>query len=142
MKRQIVRKSVEYIPDLNHPLDALLEKFQEKYTHTCSKDYGFVLRVIRIVRVLSNRISIYNAKMIVECEIEIECLLPVSGEVFQGTIQQIFPQGIIVQVDQAMKGFIPSPKHVYEKQQTISFRVIQTRFQKGKYDCIGEEIQT
>lgn len=137
---QIIRKTIEYIPNLSDPLDGLLERFQKKYINTCSKEYGFVLQVIRIVQTLSSKISIYNAHIIVECDIEIECLIPKVGEIVYGNVQQLFPQGVILIVQNCMKTFIPSPKKQYIKNQQVTFRIEQTRFQKGKYDCIGSEI--
>jgi DNA-directed RNA polymerase subunit E'/Rpb7 len=136
---QVIRKTIEYIPDLSNPTENLLERFQEQYTNTCSRQYGFILKIIRVVGIVSSKISIYNAHNIVECEIEVYSLIPQIGETLSGTIQQIFPQGLILLVENCMKVFIPSPKKVYTPKQIIEFEVIQTRFQKGKYDCIGKE---
>lgn len=138
---RIIRKCIEYIPDLQNPTHRILERFQQKYTNTCSKEYGYILQVIRVVQIFSSRISIYNANIIVECDIEVECLKPKIGEQVHGTIQQIFPQGLIVLIENCMKVFIPSPKGQYHKQQEIQFMIVQTRFQKGKYDCIGSEME-
>lgn len=137
---QKIRKTIEYIPDLRNPIEHLLERFQKRYTNTCSKEYGFILNILRVEQVLSTRISIYNANIIVECEIEVECLIPKAGETAEGIIQQIFPQGLILLVENCMKVFIPSPKYNYQKQKPLEFKILQIRFQKGKYDCIGSEI--
>jgi DNA-directed RNA polymerase subunit E'/Rpb7 len=137
-------RSIEFTPDLKRINDGLLEKFKARYENTCSKSYGYILEVNRIIRTVSSKLSIYNGNLIMECEIEVRCLLPQVNAIVSGLVKQVFNQGIIVMVQGCMKAFIPSPPtasisgHAAEVGQLLEFKVSQIRFQKGKYDCIGQ----
>lgn len=137
--RGIIKRLAEYPP--SHPDDSekLLEYLQKNFQYTCSKQYGFIIRVIRVVQIHSRRISIYNGNIILDCSMEVDYILPEVGQKMKGVVKQCFPQGVIALACDCMKVFIPSVKN--SPTQVISFEIVQTRFQKGKYDCIGKIIK-
>jgi hypothetical protein len=139
----ILRQTIPYSTEVQLDTDrttSLLEHFQQKMRWTCTKKYGFILDVLRIVQIKSRKISIYNGNIIIECIIEVDQLYPKVGQTSNGTVKQIFPQGIITIVKDCMKVFIPCDTRSisFKPEQIVNFKVVQTRFQKGKYDCIGQ----
>ena len=139
----IINKYIEYIPDLNNVEgeNFLLKLFKEKYENICTKKFGYIIKVSNIEKILEKKISIYNGNVIVNCNIEVECLYPFSGLTTSGIIQQIYPQGYIIIVKNCMKTFIPCQTATKDKKYQIgdfvNIKIEQFRFQKGKYDCIG-----
>lgn len=141
----IISKVVEFIPnDSISSMNDILLLFKKKYEMTCTKEYGFILEVLSVNKIISSTISIYNGNVILECELLIKNLLPIQNQVLVGRIKQVFPQGIIILIDNCMKTFIPnsSIKNNKKIDIEIQFVIEQIRFQKGKYDCIGREIST
>ena len=135
IERGVINKITEQTIAQNQSVD-LLQHLQKTLKYTCSKQYGFILEVHRIVNIHSRKISIYNGNIIVYCSIEVDYLLPQPGKRMKGIIHQIFPQGVIAIVSDCMKVFIPSEQR--RQHESIEFEIVQIRFQKGKYDCIGK----
>jgi hypothetical protein len=79
----------------------------------------------------------------IECEIEVDCLLPVPGQEVQGVVKQVFAQGWIVLVFECMKVFVPRGSETsvdIPLLSVVDVEITQIRFQKGRYDCIGKFI--
>jgi len=134
-------KSIEFVPDLKYPNDSLLDRYQRRYENTCTKENGYILSVRAIRRILRRKLSAYNGTLVVECEIDVDCLLPRPGQRIQGVIKQVFAQGWIVLVFDCMKVFVPrGAEGTVDKslQTPVDVEITQIRFQKGRYDCIGK----
>jgi predicted RNA-binding protein (virulence factor B family) len=84
----------------------------------------------------------YNGNIIVTCLLNIRSLFPKVGMKLTGILHQTFPEGMIVLIQNCMKGFIPhahSSENIERKVgEEIEFQITQIRFQKGRYDCIGQ----
>jgi DNA-directed RNA polymerase subunit E'/Rpb7 len=135
----VIETSVEYIPDLSDVSKWLLIQLRKKYENSCSKKHGYILRVNKLVEIDKYRISIYNGNVIVNCKIEIDHLLPKKDMLIpyvSSDIKQVFPQGKVITKDN-MKIFIPNEYTGSSSQ----IRIMDIRFQKGKYDCIGSTIE-
>lgn len=138
MERQLIEATVEYIPDLQQVDHNLLVYFQRQLEGTCTKNHGFIVRVLGVERVLNRTLSIYNGKLIVRANVEVECFLPRAGLQVPGVIQQVFPQGLIVWVAECMKSFVPLPRaSPFTRGTPVHVTLSQLRFQKGRYDCIA-----
>lgn len=141
---QRVVKTVECIPDLHDVDGSLLDHFRRRYENTCTKECGYILGVLNVHKVLRRRLSAYNGNLIAECEINVRCLRPHIGQRVQGLVRQVFAQGMIVWVHECMKVFLPHsgtplPARVDD---LVSLEITQTRFQKGRYDCIGKWMES
>lgn len=147
MNRSVIPKTIEFIPNLNsRNVDRriILSEFKRNVENSCCQKYGFILEVIEVKSILSNKLSMYNGKLILNCLIEIEHLLPQPKATVIGVIQQKFPQGLIVLVKNCMKSFIPCMESALSNLEVgdeIEFEISQIRFQKGKYDCIGDLVR-
>ena len=134
----VIETSIEYIPDLTDISKVLLVELRKKYENSCSKKHGYILRVNKLVEIIKYRVSIYNGNVIVNCKIEIDHLLPKRDMLIpytQSDIKQVFTQGKVIIKDN-MKIFIPS-EYLGSKPE---IKIMDIRFQKGKYDCIGSTI--
>jgi DNA-directed RNA polymerase subunit E'/Rpb7 len=140
IKQGVIKRLVEYPPSQSDDPKKLLEYLQNTLQYTCSKQHGFIIRVIGIVRIHSQRISIYNGNIILDCKIEVDHVFPEIGHKTKGLVKQSFPQGTIVLAYDCMKVFIPSVK--IASKEIVDFEIVQIRFQKGKYDCIGKIVKT
>lgn len=136
----IIEIHIEFVANLTDVTEDILTHIKSKYEKTWNKKYGFILNVNKIVELLSNRISIYNGNIIVNCLIEIQHLLPEKNNIIpfsKVNIQQSFPQGMIVSLEDVMKIFIPNEFVISNPE---SIMIMDIRFQKGKFDCIGKLI--
>jgi hypothetical protein len=135
----VIETSVEYTPDLSDVSKHLIVQLRKKYENSCSKKHGYILRVNKLVDIIKYRISIYNGNVIANCKIEIDHLLPQKDMFIPYTssdVKQVFPQGKVIIKDN-MKIFIPSEYSGSASQ----IRIMDIRFQKGKYDCIGSTLE-
>lgn len=135
-------KTVEFVPDLHRPNDSLLERYQRRYENTCTKENGYILSVRTIRKILRRKLSAYNGTLVIDSEIEVDCLLPAPGQRVQGVVKQMFAQGWIVVVHECMKVFVPRSSDAETAlHASVEVEITQTRFQKGRYDCIGKFIE-
>jgi DNA-directed RNA polymerase subunit E'/Rpb7 len=139
IKRGIIKRLVEYPPSQSDDPKQLLEYLQQTFQYTCSKQHGFIVNVIGIVHIYSQRISIYNGNIILDCDMEVDYILPEVSQKIKGVVKQSFPQGTIILAYDCMKVFIPNVK--IATKESVDFEILQIRFQKGKYDCIGKIIK-
>lgn len=146
-----INKTIEFIPNPKDNSETYwLSLFKEKYNSTCNKKYGYILDILKINKVLNSTISIYNGNCILTCEIQIVNLLPIIHNSIEGIIQKIYKEGIFLLCENCMKIFIPTEnlkdnhysgnlKDFKPKiNEQIIVKIIDIRFSKGKYDCIGK----
>lgn len=144
-----INKTIQFIPNPRDNSETYwLSLFREKYNSTCNKKYGYILDILKINKVLNSTISIYNGNLILTCEIQIVNLLPVINRTIEGLIQKIYKEGIFLLCKNCMKIFIPietfrttenNPKNFKPKiNEKIIVEIVDIRFSKGKYDCIGK----
>lgn len=145
-----INKTIQFIPNpMDNSETYWLSLFREKYNSTCNKKYGYILDILKINKVLNSTISIYNGNLILTCEIQIVNLLPEIHKSIEGIIQKIYKEGIFLLCKNCMKIFIPienlkPPKDIKVNDfkpkinEKIIVEIVDIRFSKGKYDCIGK----
>lgn len=136
----VIIKTIEFIP--NDDKNNWLLMFKEKYRFTCSKQYGYILDVLSIEKIIDSSISIYNGNVILKCEIKVENLLPTIDMIIKGNVQKIYNQGILIVIKECMKIFIPKDNLISSLKinDEIIVNITEIRFFKGKYDCIGKQM--
>ena len=135
---QLIIKTIEFIPD-NININVILDMFKKKFNYTCNQEYGYIIDVISVEKIIDSVISIYNGNVILTCEILIENLLPIVNSKIKGIVKKIFPQGFFIMVRNCMKIFVPNEGEKNIKiDSEVEVEIIQIRFLKGKYDCIGK----
>jgi DNA-directed RNA polymerase subunit E'/Rpb7 len=130
----VIRQFFEY--PASQESHTLLQHIRQSLERTCSRTHGFILHVVRIIQVHCRKISIYNGNIIADCTVEVQHLLPQIGQWMDGIVKQTFAQGSIALVQDCMKVFLPNVR--IQPLESIRFRIVQIRFQKGRYDCIAE----
>jgi len=129
-------------------MDHLLSKIREISVGQCTKDYGHILKVNRIVEVLGNEDTIFTVLF------EAETLKPTVGNKFSGTVCMLYKDGIFAQISEKQKMLIPAISikgYTYdEASQTylsgkkkikvgdmIEAVVTASQYSKQNFSCIG-----
>ena len=114
----------------------------------CTKDYGHILSVNRLVKVVNNEDTIFTV------EFEAETLKPTVGDKLSGIVCMLYKDGIFVQVSEKQKMLIPALSikgYIYdETTQTYSNGknkikdgdkihaiVTASQYNKQNFSCIG-----
>jgi len=140
--------------EFKYNINELLEyKLKDKYEQTCSKEYGFIIKIEKInfkdqtniINTLGNGEIIYTVSFI--------CLVlePTKNMILQGQINTMFRHGIFANIDK-IKILIPSSKldgwtfndNKFSKgnvtlniSDKIEIKIIEVRYEKKQYSCIG-----
>ena len=135
-------------------MDDILDKIKDITKNECSKDHGYILNVIKIVRIKDNYISNANCDTVFIVEFEAETLKPENGKVFSGEVCMIFAGGIFLNIKNKQKILIPTAslsnytfdpvsKSFKSKQKIIKEKMILdvmisgTKYSKQSFSCFG-----
>ena len=77
-------------------------------TGICTVEYGYIIKIIRIVDIGDNTIGTANSLVIFNVTYEAEILKPEIGQILTGTVCMIFQHGIFVNIQDKMKILIPA----------------------------------
>lgn len=113
----------------------ILNKVKENSTNECSKEYGYILSVNRLINIKDNNIS-SNCEHVFTIEIEIENLKPEIGKNFMGTVCMIFAGGIFINIKNKLKVLIPVSniskyKHDQEKNCFVNINNAKKNIKQG-----------
>lgn len=127
----------------------LLNKTKNILEKTCSKEYGHIINVKRIINIIDNNDTLFNL------ELEIEALKPDVGKKMKGEICMIYKDGIFINVLDRQKILIPASSiknYVYKKgiyidndnnnslkeNDVIEVIITAVRYNKHNFSCLGE----
>jgi DNA-directed RNA polymerase subunit E'/Rpb7 len=85
----------------------LLEKIRSLTEDECTKEFGHILSVIRIIKIKDNIISSSNSDNVFTLVFEAEILKPEIGSIFDGQVCMILSSGIFLDVQNKLKILIP-----------------------------------
>ena len=85
----------------------IFNKLKQDLENTCSKEYGYILEVNKLLKIKDNYIS-SNCENIFIVDVEIVNLKPEIEKEFQGTICMIFSGGIFINVKNKLKVLVPT----------------------------------
>ena len=150
MKNAIITKRVYLEPKFldSNIMEHLLKRCSEISVGECTKEYGHVLSVIKIVKVLGNEDTIFTV------EFEAETLKPTVGDTLSGKVCMLYKDGIFVQVSEKQKMLIPvvslkgytydDASHTYSsgnkkirEGDNIQAIVTASQYSKQNFSCIG-----
>lgn len=139
--------------------DHIMKVIREKYQNKCLIDYGYILSIDKIHKILSDDIGTIIPSAHVLVEIQCMVFLPKIGMMFHVDIDIIFAHGIFIHRDK-IRILIPmvnledswsiqkdfttnrlvhkSDGRVLKKGNHILIRLVDVRFEKDGYSCIGE----
>jgi DNA-directed RNA polymerase subunit E'/Rpb7 len=146
----IIKKRVYLDPQYldENIMNHLLKKINELYVGECSKEYGHILSIIQILKIIDNEDTIFTVL------IEAETLKPDVGIILEGTVCMLFKDGIFTQISEKQKMLIPNltiKGYTYdETSQTysngkkkikegdkIQAVVTASQYNKKNFSCIG-----
>lgn len=139
-------------------MEHLFEKVKTSVQNECTKEYGYVISVKRIVGITDNWISSANSDIVFNVVFEAETLKPEVGLQLQGNVCMIFPNGILLDIQNKFKFLVPleSLKEYeldrvsmcYEKGDTkikngdeLTVEVVEIKYKEQSFMCFGNLIE-
>ena len=92
----------------NNYKDHILEKLKKTLENNCNKEYGYILEVIDLVKIIDNIIDNTNSFPVFTVTCKIECLKPKIGDIYDGNVCMVFENGIFVDIKNKIKTLIPT----------------------------------
>ena len=133
------------------------EKLKENYEGECSKRDGFICKILGIFSYRNNHI-INNPLIEFNISFKAMVLKPEPGKVLSVKVNMVFHHGIFAELN-SLKILIPtsrlkkykfknviesSESYFYYKKNEISVgsnikaKIVEVRYERGKYSCIGD----
>lgn len=123
----------------------------------CSKDYGYIIEIIKILEIKGHEIGRVNFDNIFTVIFEAYILNPVSGAEFEGVVCLIYKDGVFVNILDKQKMLIPKEsikdykfdedKNIYKKGDSVitqdtkvKVRVTASQYRKKSFSCFGSLI--
>lgn len=122
----------------NYSATLLLEA-RKKLEKTCTKDYGYILKVEKLNKVGPGFISKVNGSMKCDISVMVDVLKPEIGQTYIAVIEHIMPSGIICLIEGIMRCCILTPDaKKFSVNEEITVRIIEFRFENRQIRCVGE----
>jgi DNA-directed RNA polymerase subunit E'/Rpb7 len=86
----------------------ILNKANQDTKNECSQKYGFIIRIVKIDKILDHEINRVNADNVFTVKFEAETLKPEPGKIFRGSVCMIYKDGIFINVFNKQKILIPT----------------------------------
>lgn len=132
----------------------LLVKVKNSIEGECTKKYGHILKVIRLVELKDNMISSANSDIVFTVSFEAETLLPTVGGKLTGEVCMILPSGIFLSIQDKLKVLVPQNElngyvlnqatmsykkdgNIIKRGDTVSVCITGTRYTKQSFSCFG-----
>ena len=135
----------------------ILKKIKNNMENKCTIEHGYITKVIRILKIISNLITPANSLVIYDVIYEAETIKPVKGLRLTGKICMVFEHGVFIDIINRMKVLIPTSKLKGYKYSSSSFTdeygnvlkvntevdiiIDMIKYEKKEYSCIGELIK-
>lgn len=105
------------------------------FTGKCTREYGYITAVSGI-KVVSAEVQYCTSDIAVVVVFDAETDKPEIGSVVQATATTFIKQGVIFETS-LYKIFVPGCSG-YGDSETASIEIIDTRYDKNQYNCIGK----
>ena len=155
MKVQIKQKvSIESKFLDNNVTKHLFDKLQKTMTGKCTLEYGYILKINKIITVGENSITPANSSVVFDLIYEAEVLKPNVGDDLSGTVCMVFKHGIFVDIQGKIKVLIPvssmesytfdNSRFVHNNGTEISvginvtITIVMIKYEKKQFSCIGK----
>lgn len=133
----------------------LLVKIRQQTENACLKEHGYILKVIKIAKIIDNRISSANSDIVFTVSYLCNRLLPIVGKILKGEVCIIFNKGIFIEVCNKMKVLITADKligytfdqakmiymndkKIIQKGETLSVKLTGVMYSKQSFSSFGE----
>lgn len=128
----------------------ILNKIKQTTINECTKEYGHILSVDRIVEITANIDTIFTVKF------EVTTLKPEPGKKFDAVVCMIYKDGIFVNIAEKQKMLIPvvnlidykyneaenvyintKTKNKISMGDTIQIKVTAAKYSNQNFSCVG-----
>lgn len=133
----------------------LFNKLKDLAKNDCSKEYGYIIEVKRIKKILDNYISNVNSELIFIVLFEAETIKPIVNSIFEDEVYLALKGGIFFEIKNKFKVLIPpsslidytfnpETKEYFKGSQTIKkgskcrLKITGVRYMNKNFDCFGE----
>lgn len=128
----------------------LLKKIQKTTSNECTKEYGHILTINKVIGISANVDTIFTVKF------EATTLKPEPGKIFDAVVCMIYKDGIFVNIAEKQKMLIPAvtltdykfheEDNVYKNATTkktiavddkIRIKITATKYGNQNFSCVG-----
>ena len=88
-------------------LDHVLNKLNDTVLKDCSREHGYILKILEITRIIEHFIERSNSQNIFVVEFKAEVLKPVEGLRIKANICMVYKDGIFLNIMDKQKMLIP-----------------------------------
>ena len=85
----------------------IFDKLKKTTNNECSKEFGYILNIVKLIKIVDNYVSNASSEIVFEVMFEIETLKPEIDKVFTGEVCMIFGGGIFLNIKNKIKVLIP-----------------------------------
>ena len=137
----------------NNIMSNLLIKLREITLNECTKKYGYILEVIRIINVIDNQISSANSDIVFTVKFEAIILKPEVNSIFEGEVCMIIKDCVFLDVKKRLKvlvqlgdlGYkldnntncIVKDNHKISQGDILKVKITGVKYCKQRFNCFG-----
>lgn len=133
--------------------ESILQIAKNTFENKCSKDEGYIIQILKLNKILGNKVSV-GGECIFKVNLEAKVLKPEKDKVFKSIICMIFPNGVLVEIEEKMKALIPidkmgdfklsedysnisNDKITLEKGDEVNIELYDFKYSKHNFNCLG-----
>ena len=135
-----VKENVKLLPSHLAHIESVIQDYLKAKLNTCTREYGYIL-TIKNATVNTSHIPIirHTGECLVQVKYTIKTLLPEIGDVYENAeITHIYPSMVFAKYQTIqMVVTLPDPS-IYLKGDRVKVTIIDIRYAKKQYQCIGE----
>lgn len=136
----------------------LLEKLNKVNKNECTKEYGYILNINKIIKIQDNYIAPANSNIIFNLKVEASVLKPEKDVEVEGNVCMIFNNGIFIEVIKNLKVLVLKSsldgykfdqqnleyiknKKVIRNGTKLKVKISGVKYEKKTFCCFGELIE-
>ena len=133
----------------------IFDTLKKSIKNTCSKKFGYIIDIVKLIKIKDNYISNANSETVFEVMFEIETLKPEINKVFTGIVCMIFDRGIFLNIKNKFKVLIPlstmmeykfiqsekilrKGKDEIQQGDILNVKITDVKYSNKSYICFGE----
>ena len=155
LKQRLVIENCYLGKDLQ---SSIFTRLKEVAENECSKEFGYIIKVNKLIKIVDNYISNVNSELIFIVEFEAETIKPEIGSIYEDDIFLVLRGGIFFHISNKFKVLIPpnslddytfnadkksyvnknDSSIVLSKGEKCKIKITGIRYMNKKFDCFGE----
>jgi DNA-directed RNA polymerase subunit E'/Rpb7 len=127
----------------------IITQLQIDTKNDCSKQFGHILKIIKIEEILDNENTTFVIKF------SAETLKPEKDRILEGKVFKVYRDGIFIDVMEKQKILIPAlnltnyefnedndtyvskNKEIIQENDEVKVKIVAVKYNKGKFSCFG-----